>query len=62
LIDRVGATAENVTDVGVGQFFPHGQPQKFLVLGSQAGKSVEDFLVLSASHNNDFGTWCRLCT
>ena len=45
LIDGMGATTENLTDLGMRQLLPHGQPQQFLILRPQTSESVKDFLV-----------------
>jgi len=56
----MSATTENLADFGVGQFFPHSQPQKLLILGPQAGQRVKDFLILRATYHHDLWTRCRI--
>lgn len=37
LIDRMGTTTEDLTDLGMRQLFPHSQAQQFLILRPQTG-------------------------
>ena len=62
LIDGMGATTENLTDLGMRQLLPHGQPQQFLILRPQTSESVKDFLVRSAPHHHILRTRRRVAT
>ncbi|MEA3511698.1 MAG: hypothetical protein U9R51_09710 [Actinomycetota bacterium] len=62
LIDRMGTTTEHLTDLGMRQLLPHGEPQQLLILSPQPSQRIEDLLVLSPTHHHPLGTRFRLAT